>query len=88
LLTSFGKKNLERTLPLVRVLESVAEAHDTTPARVALAWVLQFYGDLVVAIPGARSAEQARSNAAAAALQLTEHELERLDRVSKEIARP
>ena len=88
LLTAFGKKNLERTHPLVRVLESVAEAHETTAARVALAWVLQFHGDLVVAIPGARSAEQAKSNAAAARLVLTEHELERLDRVSKEISRP
>jgi aryl-alcohol dehydrogenase-like predicted oxidoreductase len=88
LLTAFGKKNLERTLPLVRVLESIAEAHDTTAARVALAWVLQFHGDLVVAIPGARSADQAKSNAAAARLVLTEHELDRLDRVSKEISRP
>lgn len=87
LLTSFGKKNLERTLPLVRVLESVAEAHESTAAQVALAWVLRFYGELVLAIPGARSAEQAKRNAEAADLALTDHELERLDRVSKEISR-
>ena len=88
LLTAFGKKNLERTLPMIRVLESVAESHQSTPAQVALAWVLQFYGELVLAIPGARSADQAKRNAAAARLVLSEHELERLDRVSKEIARP
>jgi len=85
LLPAFRPKNLERTLPLIRVLESIAAAHEATAAQVALAWLLQFYGDGVFVIPGASSIEQARSNAAAAQLVLSEAELHRLDRVSKEI---
>jgi aryl-alcohol dehydrogenase-like predicted oxidoreductase len=40
---------------------------DATPAQVAIAWVAQLPG-VTSAIPGARNPEQARSNAAAAAL--------------------
>lgn len=88
LLPAFGARNLERTLPLVRVLESIAAAHEASAAQVALAWLLQHYGESVVVIPGASSVEQAKSNAAAARLVLSEADLDRLDRVSKEIASP
>ena len=54
-----GLAAVERIRPLV--------GHDTTMARFALRWILM--SDAVsVAIPGARNAEQARSNAEAAAL--------------------
>src|SRR6185503_15410525 len=52
-------------------------AHDATAAEVALAWVLDV-GRNVVAIPGARSPEAARSAARAAALQLDAADRERL----------
>ena len=60
-----------------QVLREVAEAHGSTPAEVALAWLLGL-GPNVVAIPGARRPETARSAAGAAALELGAGERERL----------
>jgi aryl-alcohol dehydrogenase-like predicted oxidoreductase len=58
-------------------LRELAEAHDATPAEIALAWVLGL-GPNVVAIPGARRPETALSAARAATLQLTGDERERV----------
>lgn len=86
LLPAFKSASLERTQPVVDALEEVARRHDATAAQVALAWLIQFYEPHVVVIPGASSVEQARRNAEAARLTLSEDELARLDRVSKEVA--
>jgi aryl-alcohol dehydrogenase-like predicted oxidoreductase len=51
----------------------VAEAHDATPAEVALSWLLGI-SPAVVAIPGARRPETARSAARAVSLELSESE--------------
>jgi aryl-alcohol dehydrogenase-like predicted oxidoreductase/predicted kinase len=58
-------------------LVEVAEARGATPAEVALAWVLGL-SPTVVAIPGARRPEAARSAARAASLELDAGERERL----------
>jgi aryl-alcohol dehydrogenase-like predicted oxidoreductase/predicted kinase len=58
-------------------LAKVAAAHDAAPAQVALAWLLSLSPG-VVAIPGARRPETARSAAAAARLTLDPGELELL----------
>jgi aryl-alcohol dehydrogenase-like predicted oxidoreductase len=52
-----------------QVLAEVADGHDATPAEVALAWLLGL-APAVVAIPGARRPETARSAARAAKLEL------------------
>ena len=52
-----------------RVLSEVAQAHAATAAEVALAWLLDL-SPAVVAIPGARRPETARSAAGAAGLRL------------------
>jgi aryl-alcohol dehydrogenase-like predicted oxidoreductase/predicted kinase len=60
-------------------LTRVADAHEATPAEVALAWLLGL-SPVVVAIPGARRPETARSSARAAGLELDPDERELLDR--------
>ena len=50
-------------------LSEIADARDATPAEVALAWLLEL-SPSVVAIPGARRPETARSAARAAKLEL------------------
>jgi aryl-alcohol dehydrogenase-like predicted oxidoreductase len=60
-------------------LARVAEAHGATPAEVALAWLLGL-GPNVVAIPGARRPETARSAARAATLELSDDERAELTR--------
>jgi len=75
-----GLAAVERIRPLV--------GHDTTMARFALRWILM--ADAVsVVIPGARNAEQARSNAAAASLPpLSPATMEQLRAIYDEDIRP
>jgi aryl-alcohol dehydrogenase-like predicted oxidoreductase len=64
--------NLERADGLFAVLREVAQAHDATPAQVALAWTIR--SPAVTAIPGASSLAQLESNVAAAEIDLTDDE--------------
>jgi aryl-alcohol dehydrogenase-like predicted oxidoreductase len=52
-----------------RVLVDIANAHNASPAEVALAWLLEL-SPAIIAIPGARRPETARSAARAALLRL------------------
>ena len=67
-----------RAEPLLAAIDDVATAHGATHAQVALAWVIG-HGN-VIAIPGAHTIEQLEENAAAADLDLTPAERERLTR--------
>ena len=49
----------------------------------ALNWLINFYGDTVVAIPGASKPKQAEENAGAQAFRLTEKELGGLEELSR-----
>ena len=76
------RRELERTQPLIAVLEDISMNYDATPAQVALNWLIHFQGDLVVAIPGASKIEQAEQSAAAMSFRLSEEDMDRLDEVS------
>jgi len=60
-----------------RTLAGIAAAHSATPHQIALAFLLRF--SLLFAIPKAASLEHVADNAAAAAIELTEDELRRID---------
>ena len=79
-------EGLARSAPLIAELRAVGEAHGATPAQVALAWLVTYYGEAVVAIPGASRPEQAAEAAAAMDLRLTAAEVERIDHLSAAIA--
>jgi len=68
----FSEENLDRAKDLLDTLRAVADAHGSTPAQVALAWVIRRPG--VAAIPGAASVEQLEHNVAAADLELRDDE--------------
>ena len=72
----FLPENIERGRALLDALRDIAHAHDATPSQVALAWLIRKPN--VVAIPGASSVEQLEANAAAADLDLTDDDNERL----------
>ncbi len=74
---------MEKSRPLINELKQVAEKHEATVSQVALAWVIQFHGDAVVAIPGATKPRHAEENAGAMRIQLGEEELDRIDDLSK-----
>jgi aryl-alcohol dehydrogenase-like predicted oxidoreductase len=72
----------DRLYDTVDVLVEVAERHGTSPARVALAWLIARPGVTSV-IVGARTEEQLADNLAAATLELTAGDHEALERASR-----
>lgn len=63
----------------------LARKHDATTAQVSLAWLIARPGVTSV-LAGTRTPEQARENAAAADVTLSEEELDRIDRWGRELA--
>jgi aryl-alcohol dehydrogenase-like predicted oxidoreductase len=76
-------RDIERTRPLVAVMDEIASRHQATIAQVALNWVIHFKGELVVTIPGATKVYQAQENAGAMRFVLSGDELARLDEASR-----
>jgi aryl-alcohol dehydrogenase-like predicted oxidoreductase len=76
------KRDLERTRPLIAVMDEIAGRHDATIAQVALNWLIHFSGETVVTIPGATKVHQAEESAGAMKFRLTDEELARLSDTS------
>jgi aryl-alcohol dehydrogenase-like predicted oxidoreductase len=77
------KRQLERTRPLIDAMRGMAERHGVTVAQVALNWVINFNGDIVVTIPGATKVSQAAEAAGAMHFKLTGDEMARLDELTR-----
>jgi aryl-alcohol dehydrogenase-like predicted oxidoreductase len=84
---AFRADRLARTKPLIELLRAVGESHGASVSQVALAWLVTYYGDTVVAIPGSSNPTQATENAAAMDLQLTQSELAGIGEASANIAK-
>ena len=67
--------------PIIAAIRPIAKAHDTSVARVALAWVLSkpFVTSVII---GARTTEQLDDNLEATKLKLTAEEIAKLDALS------
>ena len=74
----FQKENLRRNLALVEKVEALAAAKGVTASQLALAWVLA-RGDDIVPIPGTKRRSYLEENAAAAEVELSAEEIDRLD---------
>jgi len=74
----FVGENFRRNLGLVEHVTAIADEKGVEPGQLALAWVLA-QGDDIVPIPGTKRRTYLEQNAAAAAIGLTDAELERLD---------
>ncbi len=81
--SAFRNRGMARAAPVVQLLKQVASAHGATPSQVALAWLLQFHGPTVLAIPGASREKHAEELTGAMALTLSPRELSDLDTVSR-----
>ena len=75
-------RDIERTRPLIALMEEIAAGHNATLSQVALNWLIHANGDLVVTIPGATKVSQAQDNAAAMKFVLSPEEIARLSEVS------
>jgi aryl-alcohol dehydrogenase-like predicted oxidoreductase len=78
-------KGLTRTAPVIDELRDLGKAYGVTAAQVALNWVITYYGDTVVAIPGASKPRQAEESAGAMSFELTEKERQRLAGLTEHI---
>jgi aryl-alcohol dehydrogenase-like predicted oxidoreductase len=72
----------EQTFAVVDVLEEIARAHESTVARVALAWVRAQPG-VTSTIIGARRLAQLEDNVRSLEVELTAEELARLDELTR-----
>lgn len=79
---AFKKNGLKKNQPVVELLKEFAEKYNVSPAQVALNWLINFHGDIVVAIPGATKVYQARDNAGSMNFKLTHEEMQKLSKVS------
>lgn len=74
---NFRGRDLRAAMPVLRLLDDIAQAHGKTPAQVALNWLLRQEG--VVPIPGAKNRQQATENAGAVGWEITAEEVEALN---------
>jgi aryl-alcohol dehydrogenase-like predicted oxidoreductase len=94
--TSFDKTDFRSVVPrftpearksnvaFVEMLRRMAERKKTTPARIALAWLLA-RKPWIVPIPGTRKLERLEENLGAADLQLTPEDLREIETASSQI---
>ncbi len=76
-------RQLAKLEPLVAELEAIGEAHERSASQVALNWLLR--KDHVIPIPGAKDADQAKSNAGALDFEISDEEADRLAGISEEV---
>jgi aryl-alcohol dehydrogenase-like predicted oxidoreductase len=79
---AFKQKGLKISLPVIELLKEFAEKCNVTPAQVALNWLINYHGDIVVAIPGATKVYQAKDNAGSMNFKLTHEKMQNLSEVS------
>ena len=79
----FQGENFKRAQQALEQLKPIAEKHDCTLAQLSLAWLIA--QPQTNAIAGARTAEQAQDNAKAAEVSLSAEELEKIDRIGRQV---
>jgi aryl-alcohol dehydrogenase-like predicted oxidoreductase len=94
--TEFDSSDFRNTLPrftpearkanqaLVDLLGKIAESKKSTPAQIALAWLLA-QKPWIVPIPGTRKLERLDENIGSVALELTSHDLREIDSAASKI---
>lgn len=79
---SLNKQKLNKSSCVVEALKTIATKYQVTPSQVALNWVINRNGSIVVAIPGATKVGQAVDNAGAMRFDLSEDDIAYLNEVS------
>ncbi len=74
----YSQAEFDRIIDAVEKVRGIAESKNATVAQVVLAWYLK-NPNLGVVIPGARKAEQVKSNVKATAIELSDQEYRQID---------
>lgn len=83
-ITRFAPENVDANQPLIDLLHDFANRKGCTPAQISLAWMLK-KKDFIVPIPGMRKEERVRENLGAADIELTDGELDALEKALDQI---
>jgi aryl-alcohol dehydrogenase-like predicted oxidoreductase len=73
------RRMVEKSRPQVEMLREMSTFYGVSTAQIALNWLINYSGDMIVAIPGATKAEQAAQNAYAMSFTLSPSDMKRLD---------
>jgi aryl-alcohol dehydrogenase-like predicted oxidoreductase len=79
------QRNLERCRPLINAMDEIATKYEATIAQVALNWLINFNGEIVVTIPGVTKVHQAEESAGAMKFRLSDDEMAQLDHMSRSL---
>jgi aryl-alcohol dehydrogenase-like predicted oxidoreductase len=80
----FKPKGLEKSRPVIELLKSLGLKYERTPSQIALNWLINYHGDLIVAIPGATKLSHAEENAGSMTFKMAIDDMVLLDEVSKD----
>lgn len=78
------RRIVEKSRPVILALEQIASNHGVSVSQVSLNWLVNRHGDVVVTIPGATKVRHARESAGAMSFSLSEDEMERVDKLSRD----
>lgn len=78
---AYGTAALNKIEPLLKTMETIAQARGKSTAQVALNWLLA-KDELIIPIPGAKNVRQAIDNAGAIGWRLSEEEFRLVDEAS------
>jgi aryl-alcohol dehydrogenase-like predicted oxidoreductase len=81
----FQGENFQKNLDLVGKVEQLAKAKGSTPAQLALAWLLS-RGEHVIPIPGSTRIERVEENAGATRVTLSADDIRSLDALAPTVA--
>ncbi len=78
------KSKIEKSRELVEALVDIARAHDVSASQVALNWLVNYHGDIVLTIPGATKTEHARQTCLAMNFRLNQDHMSRIEQLSRQ----
>ncbi|OEH92773.1 aldo/keto reductase [Bacillus solimangrovi] len=84
--STFKPATLERTKPLIDLLDRLADEYNVTTSQIALNWLIHFHEDTVVAIPGATKKHHAEENIGTLTFKLSQEHLDEIDMVSRDVS--
>ncbi|MDJ0594400.1 MAG: aldo/keto reductase [Pleurocapsa sp. MO_226.B13] len=82
----FKPENYQRVQQALEQLRPIAESYNCSLAQLSLAWLIA--QPQTNAIAGARNAQQVASNAKAVSIEISTEDLEKIDRIGKQVADP
>jgi aryl-alcohol dehydrogenase-like predicted oxidoreductase len=77
------RRIIAKSRSLITALEEIAAARKVSVSQVALNWLVNVHGEIVVTIPGATKTRHARESAGAMGFTLSKPEMERIDELSR-----